>query len=64
MSLISRTFKTISKKWKENDSLTNHCVEKSQMCNYFESILKMVELLKDLAATDIVACQIILFCYR
>ena len=31
---------------------TNHCVEKSQMCNYFENFLNTVELLKDLVAAD------------
>ena len=31
---------------------TNHYVEKSQMCNYFETFLDMVELLKDLVAAD------------
>ena len=33
-------------------NFTNPCVEKSQMRNYFENFLDMVELLKDLAATD------------
>ena len=31
---------------------TNHYVEKSQMCNYFDNFSNMVELLKDLVAAD------------
>ena len=31
-------------------NFANHCVEKSQMCNYFENSLNMVEFLKDLVA--------------
>ena len=33
-------------------NFTNHFAEKSQMCNYFEIFLNMVELLKDLVAAD------------
>ena len=33
-------------------NFTNHCVEKSQMSNYFENFLNMAELLKDLVAAD------------
>ena len=33
-------------------NFTNHCVEKSQICNYSKNFLNMVELLKDLVAAD------------
>ena len=33
-------------------NFTNHCVENSQMYNYFENFLNMVELIHDLVAAD------------
>ena len=33
-------------------NLANHCVEKLQMCNYFENFIYVVELLKDLVAVS------------
>ena len=33
-------------------NFTNHCVEKSQIWNYFENFINMVESLKDLVTAD------------